>query len=152
MKTTCRYCGIVDKPHDCPRKPKRRRTKNKYRQDVSVYNSKTYKQERSNIMDTYNNNCLWGFYVVGHVRVAEEVHHIIELMDNPNLGDEPSNMIPLSKDAHDFVHMLYKAGYKKETQELLRQFKADYEAGKYELGKYRSKVDKIVSPLGVEIF
>lgn len=153
MKIACKYCGIVSKPHDCPRKPKRK-NKSRYRKDVSVYNTKAYRRERENILDTYNKACLWSVYVIGETKVADEVHHIIEVLEDESKGTEPSNLIPLTSSAHDFIHDLYdcNADVKYEIQELLRLFKREYESGCYELGKYRKTVEKIIAPLGFEIF
>ena len=153
MKIACKYCGIVSKPHDCPRKPKRK-NKSRYRKDVSVYNTKAYRRERENILDTYNKACLWSVYVIGETKVADEVHHIIEVLEDESKGTEPSNLIPLTSSAHDFIHDLYdcNADVKYEIQELLRLFKREYESGCYELGKYRNTVEKIIAPLGFEIF
>ena len=153
MKIACKYCGIVSKPHDCPRKPKRK-NKSRYRKDVSVYNTKAYRRERENILDTYNKACLWSVYVIGETKVADEVHHIIEVLEDESKGTEPSNLIPLTSSAHCFIHDLYdcNADVKYEIQELLRLFKREYESGCYELGKYRRTVEKIIAPLGFEIF
>lgn len=153
MKIACKYCGIVSKPHDCPRKPKRK-NKSRYRKDVSIYNTGAYKRERRNIMDTYNNICLWSLYVIGETRKADEVHHIIEVLEDESKGTDTGNLIPLTSEAHDFIHDLYEfnADVKYEIQELLRLFKREYECGCYELGKYKRTVEKIIAPLGFEIF
>ena len=121
MKIACKYCGIVSKPHDCPRKPKRK-NKSRYRKDVSVYNTKAYRRERENILDTYNKACLWSVYVIGETKVADEVHHIIEVLEDESKGTEPSNLIPLTSSAHDFIHDLYDCNADvKEAEKIMSE-------------------------------
>lgn len=153
MKITCKYCGIVNKPHDCPHRNKYR-NKDKNRRDTAIYNSSGYKREREETMNLYNNNCLWNMYVVGEMKAAETTHHIIEILEDESRATDIANLIPLTEDNHRYIHKLYKVNpnLKKVIQELLRVIKREYEEGNYQIGKYKEYVNKILSPLGYKVY
>lgn len=135
MKIACRYCGIVNKPHHCPyiRKINRSRADNK------VYESKEYRKVRKDVLDDYNHLCLWSLYVDGRVKLAERTHHIIEVLDDISKAVDYDNLIPLTVDAHEYVHSFYKINdkTKKEVQELLRKMCSEYKKGNRELGYFK---------------
>ena len=124
MKIACRYCGIVNKPHHCPyiRKINRSRADNK------VYESKEYRKVRKDVLD-----------VDGRVKLAERTHHIIEVLDDISKAVDYDNLIPLTVDAHEYVHSFYKINdkTKKEVQELLRKMCSEYKKGNRELGYFK---------------
>ncbi len=140
MKTTCKYCGIVDKPHKCPhnkRKTDRTRTDNK------VYESKEYRNIRRIVLSDYNYMCLWSLYVDGKIRKADVTHHIVEILDDESKATDYNNLIPLSDYIHiPEVHRLYLID-KLETQLLLREMLKDFKNNDMTLGKYKERAKKI---------
>ncbi len=139
LKIICKQCGIVDKPHKCPkikRKIDRERTDNK------VYESNEYRSLRREILEDYNYLCLWSLYIDGRVKEAEEVHHIIEILEDELEATEYDNLIPLRKDMHDKVHKLYKLNnnIKRITQELLRKMCEEYRRGNREPGALKDSI------------
>lgn len=136
MKMACKYCGIVDKPHDCPHK---KRYSSKKRTDNKIYKTARWQELRADILDDYNNICLWSLYVDGDVVVADTVHHIVEVSASPYLAFEKENLIPVEFYTHKAIHELYKKD-KKQIQRLLRMMCSDYKNGDFTLGKYKSYI------------
>lgn len=117
MKVTCKYCGIVEKTHQCPY------SKRKYdsnREDKKVYRDGRYRQVREQILKDYNNTCILSLLLEKKVRVAEEVHHIVEINDDITLAYDYENLIPLTEFRHTQVHLLYKKN-KEKIQDILRK-------------------------------
>lgn len=136
MKISCRYCGIVDKPHICTR---RKRTRDRTRKDNKVYDSKEYRKARKKVLETYNGICLWSLYVDGQIVKADVTHHIVEVLDDITKGKSYDNLIPLSNKSHDIVHRLYKIN-KEAIQNILYSMIEDYKIGDFKLKKYRDEV------------
>ena len=150
MKMTCKYCGIVNKPHKCPhskRKADRSRTDNK------IYESKEYRSLRAEVLEDFNYTCLWSLYVDGKVIEADRTHHIIEILEDESKATEYDNLIALHNKVHDEVHRLYKLGLevKEKLQDILREMNESYKNGDRTLGKYRKELKKIYPPY-VSIF
>ncbi|RXI50185.1 hypothetical protein DP124_11990 [Clostridium tetani] len=139
MKTTCKYCGIVDKPHICPYK---KRKTNYNRTDKKIYSSRIWKDLRQQILNDFNNICLWSLYVDGEVIGANTVHHIVELLENESVAYEYDNLIPLEYYNHEYIHELYKKD-KKKVQKLLKLMLKSYKRGDRTLGKFK----KYIPPL-----
>lgn len=135
MKVTCKYCGIVDKPHKCPHQKVKWNSDNN-RSDKKIYRTTRWQNTRNNILDEYNNICLWSLYIDGKIVEADRVHHIIELLEDETLAFEDDNLIPLDQYKHNYIHELYKKD-KAKTQELLRLMIKTYRQGDKTLGKYK---------------
>lgn len=144
MKISCKYCGIVSKPHNCPHTKKRSRLE-RDRNDKKIYLSTRYQNLRSEIFEDYNSVCLWSLYVDGVARVADEAHHIVEILEDESLAYEYDNLIPLEFYIHKFIHKLYLT-HKPIIQELLRKMCVDYRNGDKTLKKYAECVHKISPP------
>lgn len=134
MKTTCKYCGIVDKPHHCPYS---KRKVDNTRSDKKLYRTSMWQSTRQNVLDNYNNICLYSLYVQGVIIKANVVHHIVEVLDDESLAFEGDNLIPLEYYNHTLVHELYKKD-KERTQSLLRLMLQSYTKGDITLGKYKN--------------
>ena len=143
MKMSCKYCGIVEKPHNCPKAIKRKT--NRTRTDKKHYESKSYKKNRKRVLNDYDNLCLWSLYIVGRVEVAEETHHIIEILEDETKAEDYNNLIPLTIKSHDIVHEYYNRGgiVKEKVQELLRLMLNDYKRGDITLKKYRDYLNRL---------
>ncbi len=137
MLKTCKHCGIVDKKHICPHKPKRIYQYN--RTDKKVYATRRWQNKREQILDDYNYICLWSMYIDGELKEANEVHHIVELLEDDSLAYEDDNLIPIEFYQHKYVHELYKKD-KKGIQNLLRLMIDSYRNGDRTLGKYRGSI------------
>lgn len=135
MKITCKYCGIVDKPHHCPHVKKYRKIDNN-RVDKQIYKSNEWIKLRLKVLDNYNSICLWSLYVDGKIKPAKVVHHIREVLEDEDLAYEFDNVIPLEYYNHVLVHELYKKD-KAKVQELLSKMCKDYNNGDMVLGKYK---------------
>ncbi|MBE6051610.1 MAG: hypothetical protein E7214_13425 [Clostridium sp.] len=150
MKTTCKYCGIVNKPHKCPHS---KRKADRTRKDNKIYESKEYRRLRTEVLEDYNYTCLWSLYVDGKVITADRTHHIIEILEDESKAIEYDNLIALHNKVHEVIHKLYKEGLniKSELQDLLLKMNESYKKGDRTLGKYKKEVKKIYPPY-VSIF
>lgn len=145
MKMTCKYCGIVNKPHRCPHiKTKWNRDNN--RNDKRIYRTSMWQRTRDNILDEYNHICLWSLYIDGEIVQADRVHHIVELLEDETLAYEDDNLIPLDQYKHNYIHELYKTN-KIAVQDLLRKMIESYQKGDRTLGKYRKMVNFDIPPV-----
>lgn len=141
---SCKYCGIVDKPHKCPHiKTKWKRDNN--RADKKIYRRIMWQKTRENILEEYNHICLWSFYIDGIITRADTVHHIYELIENETMAYEEYNLIPLRKYQHNYIHKLYKSN-KHELQELLKKMIRSYREGDRTMKKYKTEFKKISPP------
>lgn len=138
MKVTCKYCGIVDKPHHCPHKVRR----DNRREDKRIYRGALYQSARDMALDTYNYVDLWELYVNGAYKPAILTHHIVEVLDSPDKAADWTNLFPTSSENHADIHRLYKA-YKNRVQDLLLCMCRDYQAGDREPRKYKSHIDDL---------
>ena len=80
--------------------------------------------------------CLWNLYIEGRVVSADEVHHIVEILEDESLAYDEDNLIPLEYYNHTMVHEMYKRN-KNKTQQLLRMMIESYRCGDKTLGKYK---------------
>lgn len=133
MKTTCKHCGIVDKPHKCPHITKA----NNSREDKKIYKDKRYRKVRGEVLKNHKYKCLWSLYIGSKVKAANDTHHIEEVLDHEELAFEYDNLIPLTQSNHEIVHELYKKD-KPGTQKLLRMMLNDYKNNDMTIGKYKN--------------
>lgn len=138
MKVTCKYCGVVDKPHHCPHKARQ----DNQRKDKRIYRSASYHTARAMTLDTYNYVDLWELYVNGRYQPATLTHHIIEVLNDSDKAADQMNLFPTSAENHVDIHDLYKL-YKDKVQNLLFSMCQDYQAGNREPGKYKSHIDDL---------
>ena len=144
MKMTCKYCGIVNKPHKCPhQRTKWNRDNN--RTDKKIYRTMIWQKTREHILQEYNHVCLWSLYIDGEIVQADRVHHIVELLDDESLAYDEDNLIPIEQYKHNYVHELYKTN-KLEVQQLLKKMIKSYREGDRTFKKYHSEFKKISPP------
>lgn len=145
MKVSCKYCGIVTKPHVCPYN---KRKTDRTRIDNKVYESKEYRELRAQVLEDYKYICLWSLYIKGKGVEADRTHHIIEVVQDESKATDYFNLIPLNHLEHDEVHRLYKLNpiIKAEIQQLLRDMIKSFNEGDKTLGKYKERFKKI-SPI-----
>lgn len=141
MKMTCKYCGIVSKPHKCPNiKNKWNRDNN--RKDKKIYRTNRWQNTRDSILDSYNHICLWSLYVDGVIVKANTVHHIVELLEDETLAYDEENLITLEQYKHNYIHELYKTN-KIQVQDLLRLMVKSYRDDDRTIGKYKHMTNLI---------
>lgn len=137
MKMSCGYCGIVEKPHQCPKSSKAKWNRDNKRGDKQAYRTAKWQRLRAKVLLNHNYICLWSFYVKGEVVPANTVHHIVEVLDDSTLTFDENNLIPLSSAAHSIVHDLYKED-KTKIQILLRKMKKSFAEGDRTLKKFEN--------------
>lgn len=136
MKMTCKYCGIVSKPHNCPHN-KVKWNRDNQRADKKVYRDIRWIKLRTEILDDYNHICLWSLYIDGQILTANRVHHIVEVLDDETLAYDYDNLIPLEYYNHNLIHELYKRD-KAKVQGLLKLMIETYSKGDKTLGKFKN--------------
>ena len=144
MKTTCAYCGIVDRPHICPY---RKRRTDRTRIDNKIYESKEYRKLRKEVLEDFNYVDVFSFYIEDKGIEADTTHHIIEVLEDRSKANDYNNLIPLSEKCHKLVHVLYRnKKIKYKIQDLLRRMREEYLKGDRTIGKFAKEYEKIVSP------
>lgn len=138
MKITCRYCGIVEKPHRCPKSNKIKRS----RTDSKAYSKKGYKRVRLEVLEDYNFRDLFSLFVLGKYVSANVTHHIVEVLEDESKAEDYDNLIPVAEFTHDLIHDLYKID-KEKTQVILRRMLKDSTSSIESLGKYKEEIKEI---------
>ena len=103
MKVACKYCGIVSKPHDCPRKPK------KFKKGTEADRfrwSNVWSEKREEIRSRDNNLCqvcirnLHGTtYIYNYNDLS--VHHIVSLKEDFEKRLDNDNLITVCQRHHE---------------------------------------------------
>lgn len=138
VKKICNHCGrIYSGECECRKKNK------KYTNTKSYYNNPRWKTLSKSIRERDYNQDRLAMYLSAvdiddnEIKKLKEflvlpgnvprmfdgliiVHHIIPADEDESLMYEPSNLISLKKDTHEYIHKLYKTKNKKQIQELLR--------------------------------
>ena len=139
VKKICNHCGkiYVGKECECRKKNK------KYTNTKNYYNTPRWKRLSKFIRERDYNQDRLAMYLSAvnvddnEIKKLKEflvlpgniprmfdgliiVHHIIPVDEDESLMYEPSNLISLKKDTHEYIHKLYKTKNKKKIQELLR--------------------------------
>lgn len=119
-------CRIHAKDYICEAKKKRRQYINKGRVDSGIYRGNKWRTIRERVLDNCNYICLYTLYKEGKIVKANDVHHIVEILEDETLAYEEENLIGLSKDKHKLIHELYKDN-KKLVQDELKEIKRMWE-------------------------
>lgn len=106
---------------------------------AEFYLSKEWRALRPVIMGIYGYVDIYALYVQNEIKTIKEsdpIHHIIELDEDWDQRLNPMNLIPLKKETHNTISVMYKRSKadRKKTQRLLRILieKHFKEAGGYE--------------------
>lgn len=100
----------------------------------SFYNSKVWKDKRIEVLNKYLGLDLYELLVNKHIVYADTVHHIHELIEEPELALVDDNLIPLSASTHDVIHGMYKVD-KVSTMKLLEAIKEKWEHNDKQVSK-----------------
>ena len=96
------------------------------KESKSFYNSKLWKLKRQQVLSCYMNLDLYELFIHKKIVTADTVHHIHELIDEPDKALDDENLIPLSASTHDVIHGMYKVD-KATTMKLLEALKERWE-------------------------
>ncbi|HHD2586278.1 TPA: HNH endonuclease [Clostridium perfringens] len=96
------------------------KVRRKDKDEQAFYNSKVWRITRASVLSRDNGLCQLCLREE-RVRLADVVHHIIELKERRELGLITSNLLSLCDSCHKKIHSKYKKGSvtKKNTQEEL---------------------------------
>ena len=124
MLKSCRYCGrIHDAKYDCGRKPKRiRYASNTEAAEFRRKNSWTKASKKIRERDNWLCQiCVRNRHMTQSVLTYDgiSVHHIVPLLEAPNLALDPYNLITLCS----FHHELAECGHipREELKEIAKQ-------------------------------
>lgn len=100
--------------------PKCSQIYNKNRADrelIKFYQSKDWKLTRDYIINYYCGIDIYALGLNGKIVPCNKltVHHIITYKDNPSLGLDINNLVPVSDFSHSQIHKLYDSGHKDEA-------------------------------------
>ncbi|MDK0717045.1 HNH endonuclease [Clostridium perfringens] len=102
------------------------KVRRKDKDEQAFYNSKVWRIVRTSVLNRDNGLCKLCLKE-NRIRLADVVHHIIELKERRELGLEKSNLLSLCDSCHKKIHAKYKKGIvtKKNTQEELFKLISD---------------------------
>jgi hypothetical protein len=82
------------------------------------YHSSEWIIIRPVVISNYKGLDLYAYYIQKEIRLAEMVHHIVEIEEDWNKRLDIANLFPLTNSNHGLISAMYKSR-KKETQKLL---------------------------------
>ena len=92
----------------------------------SFYNSKGWRMKRKEVLSKYMGLDLYELFINKKIVYADTVHHIHELIEEPELALNDDNLFPLSAGTHDIVHGMYNED-KITTMKMLEALKEKWE-------------------------
>lgn len=87
----------------------------------ALYKTGRWKKLRAIIIARYYGLDPWAF-LHGRIKYSSTVHHIITAEEAPDMFYIEDNLIPVSRESHDEIHVLYRRSQrdKEETQAKLK--------------------------------
>lgn len=132
----CRCGRIIPQGMDrCPACEARKISRHtKYNQQIrdpkamAFYSGKEWKAARAIIIPIFDGIDIWAYLIDKEIKPAEEVHHIVELMDDWDRRLDYLNLFPLAHDTHTRITALYKHSKASmiQTQKRLLQIRSIY--------------------------
>ena len=127
----------------------------------AFYNSSAWKQKRLQILERDHYECqdcrrrLKDAVAAGHIlqgedrkiRRAEEVHHIVELKEHPELGLEDDNLISLCVKCHNLRHGRTPRRFQRKKK--LAKKDGSYTEGRHSLGGDKRTVQAVACAVRV---
>lgn len=122
-KKYCEKCRKIHEVGDCKKEPtliekdiaEKKKAQQKRRQSKTYdemneeelkiqkfYNSKEWRKKRLEILERSNGLCVV-CWLLGRVRLASSVHHIVKLRDDFELRLDDKNLIAVCRDCHELV-------------------------------------------------
>ena len=86
-----------------------------------LYRGARWQALRAVIIERYNGLDPWAF-LHGRIEYTSIVHHIVTAEEAPDMFYVEDNLIPVSRESHDEIHVLYRRSQrdKEETQAKLK--------------------------------
>lgn len=87
---------------------------------TDFYNSKEWKTARAMTIARDDSIDVWEYMKSGRVQPGNVVHHIVSVIDNPELRCTLSNLVTVSPQSHREIEKLYNKGNKQLVQAILQ--------------------------------
>ena len=87
---------------------------------TDFYNSKEWKRARAMTISRDDGIDIWEYMKTGRVQPGNVVHHIVSVIDNPELKCTLSNLVTVSPQSHREIEKLYNKGNKQLVQPILQ--------------------------------
>ncbi len=93
------------------------------------YQSKEWRIVRQKVIDYYSGVDIWFLGLTGKLKPCPNitVHHVYEFSKYPNLALAFSNLVPVSAQSHNEIHLYYDSGRFEEALEILNTGKKRFE-------------------------
>ena len=88
---------------------------------TDFYNSKEWKAARAMTIARDDSIDVWEYMKSGRVQPGNVVHHIVSVIDNPELRCTLSNLVTVSPQSHREIEKLYNKGNKQLVQSILQE-------------------------------
>lgn len=88
---------------------------------TDFYNSKEWRAARAMTIARDDSIDVWEYMKSGRTQPGNVVHHIISVIDNPELRCTLSNLITVSPQSHREIEKLYNKGNKQLVQSILQE-------------------------------
>lgn len=88
---------------------------------TDFYNSKEWKAARVMTIARDDSIDVWEYMKTGRVQPGNVVHHIVSVIDNPELRCTLSNLVTVSPQLHREIEKLYNKGNKQLVQSILQE-------------------------------
>lgn len=85
------------------------------------YNSKEWKAARAMTIARDDGIDVWEYMKSGRIQPGNVVHHIVSVIDNPELRCTLSNLVTVSPQSHREIEKLYNKGNKQLVQAILQE-------------------------------
>lgn len=87
---------------------------------TDFYNSKEWKAARAMTIARDDGIDIWEYMKTGRTQPGNVVHHIVSVIDNPELKCTLSNLVTVSPQSHREIEKLYNKGNKQLAQAILQ--------------------------------
>ena len=88
---------------------------------TDFYNSKEWRAARAMTIARDDSIDVWEYMKTGRVQPGNVVHHIVSVIDNPELRCILSNLVTVSPQSHREIEKLYNKGNKQLVQSILQE-------------------------------
>jgi 5-methylcytosine-specific restriction endonuclease McrA len=124
---------LYEQGERCPKclSEKRRKYEEKKRdkERARFYQSKDWRIVRQKVIDYYAGVDIWFLGMTGKLKPCLNltVHHIFEYSKHPSLALAVTNLIPVSAQSHNEIHIYYDSGRFEEAIEIINTGKKRFE-------------------------
>lgn len=87
---------------------------------TDFYNSKEWRAARAMTIARDDSIDVWEYMKSGRIQPGNVVHHIVSVIDNPELRCTLSNLVTVSPQSHREIEKLYNKGNKQLVQTILQ--------------------------------